>query len=275
MSARQNMLLQSDAGDGAGGGLPAELAEQVEMYLDGLLEGAARDAFEARLAADGTLRAHVQELRAMDAMIGASLRERFAPAAVALPEAARVGLAGPDESGAGALVLSAGGATEPTRSLLQRVGWLRIAAAVVLAGAAVFVFSMRQQYSTPLVSPDQAYRSIVSAGFKPYLVCTDEREFIEYTRRTLGVGLRVRPTDGVALIGWNKDGDVLSDETDALLATVDGEQVIVFMDKQSNKRSLPTPAPGLNVFQRDLEGLTLVEVTPRSESAIIDQFEKP
>lgn len=265
MTITRHILLHPDA-SGAGDAMPdfpPDLLEQVELYLDGLLDPPQREAFEARMRSDAKLQAHVAELRAIDAAIGGALRERFSPQVVPLPAPAPLQLTSP-----------ANAPTQP-RSLLQRIGWLRIAAAIILAGAAIFTLNLRQQYATQLVTPQQAYSSIVAAGFKPYLICTDEQEFIEYTHRTLGVGLRVRPFEGLALIGWNKDGDVLSEDTDALLATVDGTQVIVFMDKQSNKRPLPANAAGLNTFHRDLAGLTLIEVTPLSEPKLLNNFEKP
>jgi hypothetical protein len=272
MTITRHILLHPDAASGAGDAmphmphmppLPPELAEQVELYLDGLLDASQREALEARMRTDEQLRKHVDELRAMDAAIGSSLRSTFAPQAVPLPATASLSL---DQTAQPAAT---------SRTLLQRIGWLRIAAAILLAGAAIFTLHMRQQYATPLLSPQKAYRNIVDAGFRPYVVCTGEQEFIDYTHRFLGVGLRVKPFDGLVLIGWNKDGDIFSEHTDSLLATVDGKQVIVFMDKQSNKRSLPKSASGLNIFQRDLAGITLVEVTPLSEPKLLNNFEQP
>ena len=95
--------------------------------------------------------------------------------------------------------------------------------------------------ATPLMSPELACSTIFAKGFKPYVVCGNESETIECTRMVLGVGLRVCPLEGLALVGWVNNGDVLSSDTHALLASFERKDIIVFMDKKSRKRTLSKP----------------------------------
>ena len=55
----------------------------------------------------------------------------------------------------------------------------------------------------PLVAPAVAYQRKVSEGMQPYAVCTTSEEFAAYTKTQLGIALKVRPVDGLALIGWD------------------------------------------------------------------------
>jgi len=213
-----------------------------------------------RLREDAGLRAALESQRAVDA----SLRASFAVppgfeslAAAALDRAVPVGPSG-------------------GKSILARIGWMRIAALVAIVALGAVVITMRQWAKTayPVESPIVAYQSIVHGGFRPYEVCTDDEEFARYTKKYLGKALVVKSFPGLALVGWDNRHNVLSIETDSLLATVDGVQVVVFMDREENARSLPRRGEGLNVFKRTVAGVVLVEVTPLKEAKVLPGFEE-
>ncbi len=243
-------------------GLPnRDWSTMVDPYLDGMLSTEDAASFEARLREDAVLRGEVEAQGAIDAV----LRERFA-----VPEGV--------ESAAGTAVAASGhtgGVGSPARrSVLARIGWVRIAAVFVVAMLGVYLYYLRSYPASVIEteSPIAAYQSIVRGGFRPYEVCTDDAEFAKYTQRYLGQALGVKPFQGLALIGWDNRHNVMSLETDSLLATVDGTQVVVFMDHDSNARSMPKTGEGLHVFKRTVGGIVLVEVSPLAEAKVLPGF---
>lgn len=239
------------------GGGPSDAGTLLDLYLDGALSAEEAARFEAHLEHDGDLRAQLDAQRRIDA----SLRASFAvPASVPVSTEASTHT----------------GVVESTRSksILSRIGWLRIAAVIAIAALAGIVFGTRYFAATayPTESPIVAYQSIVQGGFRPYEVCTDDAEFEHYTQKYLGKALRVESMNGLALVGWDNRHNVLSIETDALLATVNGTQVVVFMDKAEHARRLPSKGEGLNVFKREYAGVALVEVSPLAEPKILPRF---
>lgn len=242
---------------GAGG---RDWHAMLDAYVDGMLSGEDAAAFEARMREDASLRAALESQRAVEA----SLRSAFAvPAGVeslAAPALDRASLAG-----------ASGG-----KGIFARIGWMRVAALIAIVSLGGVVIAMRQWAKTayPVESPIVAYQSIVHGGFRPYEVCTDDEEFARYTKKYLGKALIVKSFPGLALIGWDNRHNVMSIETDSLLATVDGVQVVVFMDREENARSLPRRGEGLNVFKRTVAGIVLVEVTPLKEAKVLPGFEE-
>ncbi|MFO0833123.1 MAG: hypothetical protein U0637_14925 [Phycisphaerales bacterium] len=238
-------------GDRDEGG-PWDWHAMLDPYLDGTLSREQAAAFEARLRTDGALRASLDAQRAIDASIRAQFEVPAAASTATL--------------GAGRVAVG--------RSILARVGWLRIAALVAIAALGVLVLAMRLGGlgAYPTESPTIAYRAIVAGGFRPYEVCTDDTEFANYTSQSLGKALAVEQVPGLVLVGWDNTHHVLSLDTDTLLATVDGSQVVVFMDRAENARRLPSDDYGLNVFRRSVAGIELVEVSPLSEAKILPHF---
>jgi hypothetical protein len=227
----------------------------LDLYVDGVLSAEDASAFEARLRVDPAL-AHELEVQCA---IGSALRRRFSPPSdIRLPDAPAAGPVSPAHA----------------PSILARIGWFRVAAIIAIAVLAGIVFGMRYWARTayPVESPIEAYRSLVQAGFQPYEVCTDEAEFAHYTKRHFDKALVVKAFQGLALIGWDNRHSVMSIETDALLATVDGTQVVVFMDRAEHARALPKQGEGLNVFRRRVGGVELVEVSPLPEAKLLPGF---
>ena len=61
-----------------------------------------------------------------------------------------------------------------------------------------------------------------------------------------------------------------------LLARVDGEGVIVLIDRAKHDRDIASPAdPSLWVFRRAIGDLVLYEVSPRPQAALLDRFRIP
>jgi hypothetical protein len=255
-----------------------EWIEIIEDYLDGVLSPASKAQFEASLAVNSALRTQLEETRAAHEALAASLRRSFQPEIVPLPQ-------GEIGSNATNNLQSTDPASIPfptstpvkQPTLLQRLGWLRIAAIVAICAFAGVTFTLRRITSVPLIAPEASYALIVKEGFRPYQICTTDEEFALYTTQTLGVALRVPPLQGLTLIGWKGGSGVMSERTDALLATKDDSRIIVYFDTSGNERSLPsrvsTPDGELRIFQRTTSGISLVEVTPLDQPVIISRME--
>lgn len=248
--------------DGGLGGGPAgrDWHAMLDPYVDGMLSREDAAAFESRLREDAGLRAALESQRAVDASLRASFAVPLGAASLATEALER------------AMPVGASGG----KSILARIGWMRIAALVAIVALGAVVIAMRQwaKSAYPTESPIVAYQSIVHGGFRPYEVCTDDEEFARYTKKYLGKALIVKSSPGLALVGWDNRHNVMSIETDSLLATVDGVQVVVFMDREENARSMPRRGEGLNVFRRTVAGIVLVEVTPLKEAKVLPGFEE-
>ncbi len=239
----------------SGAGAPRDWHAMLDLYVDGLLSADDAAAFESRLRVDSSLRGLLDAQRRIDA----SLKTQFAV---------------PAGAGAAAGQHPWTVAVKPGKTILARIGWLRIAAMVAIVALAGVVFGMRHFAATayPTESPIAAYQSIVHGGFRPYEECTTDEEFAKYTEQYLGKALQVQPFNGLMLVGWDNRHNVMSIETDALLAKVNDTQVVVFMDKAEHSRRLPSKGEGLNVFKREVAGVVLVEVSPLSEPKILSRF---
>lgn len=164
--------------------------------------------------------------------------------------------------------------------------WLAIIGGGLAAGiAAVVAMSLiTQGPGSPSANPDFrprlaaefVYDTSVSMGFRPEWRCESDDEFAIAVRDRLGTAMVVPlATTGIELVGWGYSDRygavIISDDTMVLLARVEGEQVVVFVDRAGGK--VNTNARGsstaLNVFERTVGPLMLVEVTPRSEPGIL------
>lgn len=235
--------------------------ETLERYLDGLLSPKEARQVEDRLAADP---AALEQVVAQRRMV-AGLTQMFDQRADATP-----------------LTLRA----QP------RVSTGRIAAAaavLVLAGAAVWVLAPRpkapelvhrtdaQWKQQTLTKLREQYQFHSARAFKPDEVCTTDEQFAAWTHRAFGVALRPsRTTAGVQPVyaGWCRTS-MFSSYTGVLLATVDGQPVIVAMDVNVPQRRIPADdtAGPLKVFVRSVGNAQLFEVTPRNTPGVIDRLE--
>lgn len=153
---------------------------------------------------------------------------------------------------------------------------MRVAAliAITLSGyfAYFYITSLPQPTAPrPFITPALAYQNEVSAGMRPYEVCTTPEAFATYTKDRLGTALNVQPLPGLTLIGWNYGQRVFSDQTVSLLATYEGKPVVILMDKAKCGR--PTSAPTeLAESSRVVGGVLLHELRPQGTPSVLDQF---
>ncbi len=248
--------------------------DRLERYLDGLMPAEEAARFEGELAADSALRDQVVAHRRM---CGALKAYAAAPGAAALDGSS----------------LPIAHAPARRRTPMQWVKFVAVAASIALPlGAAVWYVAPRPRPTEfkPLTSEQyqqknrelilREYRAQVASGFKPKEVCTTDEAFVAWTTKALGHGLRPAhraATPGRAepvLAGWSR-GDIFSAYTGLLLASVDGQPVMVVMDQAPPERMVPPDdASGTpRLFRRNVNGVWLIEVTPLAEPRVITGIE--
>jgi hypothetical protein len=251
----------------------------LELYLDGLLEGAARAAFPAD---DPAVRAQVELQRRIDGV----LRERFAPPEITLAGLGvhRNGMA--HQGGAAAVAGRLGGgatgaaAAGPPASRRWRTA-AALAAAVILAVIGCWQIAsvlMTRPATSPYGAPQgfaTYYANMVASGFDPDWECEDEefrRTFADHYRQPLvlqGLPVDVRSL-GLAYVS------ALSPRTTCVLVRAHGAPVIVFVDRVETDPGTERLERGsLNLFRRQLSGLVLYELTPLEAPAVLEHFSIP
>jgi hypothetical protein len=150
--------------------------------------------------------------------------------------------------------------------------WLAAAAAVTLlvGGWRMWTVSNRPDVLGPL------YRDTVAAGFVPEVVCTTDEEFTNWCRAYLRQPIRVASrSENVQYVGWNK-ANVISPISGILLVRVDGDPVIVVLERRDRQTRVPGAVrdKSLHVFSRHVGEAVLYEVTPKDHAAILPVLEK-
>lgn len=254
-----------------------DTTDRIARYLDGLLTGPDLAAFERALETDADLRRELE----MQERVDQSLRRvmpytpreiRFdgagAPAASpARPELRLVPAEGP-----------APDARERGSFPWRRLRWYAAAAAVLLVAAVAVNILTRER--VPLIPPDLVYARLIDGGFKPEFVCTTDEAFAKAVRDQFGQALVARAADGLALLGWaygnQYEGRVIGFRSLVLLTRVDGDPVVVLMDRVSEDRSLGVPADsGLRLFRKRIGNLVCYEITPREKPVVLDRLYDP
>ena len=120
------------------------------------------------------------------------------------------------------------------------------------------------------------YQEKVQSGFIPYYHCEDPQRFKDTFEFRLGKKVQLAESEmpeGTRMLGLSYLGGT-SDRSTAMLGEVDGNQVIVFVDRSS--ADLPDVSTegtnGLNVFVVERDGLVFAEVSPLPESKMIQYF---
>ncbi|MFN0012833.1 MAG: anti-sigma factor family protein [Phycisphaerales bacterium] len=246
--------------------------DQLDLYLDGMLDPAAHAAFEQRLRTDPALR----EQAALQGRIDTDLRDELA------------------YQRQSALRLAAPTGTQPALPPLPRPAhasgaaraWPRqvfALAAVLALGALAIWFNLSppaQPRDIEDLPPDTAYARLVAAGFTPQFVCTTDEAFAKAVKDRFGQALLVAATPSVQLLGWAYDAGyrtrVLGNESLILMAKVGGSDTIVIMDKLTNDRSMPAPtAPGLYMHRRVVGSMVVYEVSRSPSPVIADKVYDP
>lgn len=252
----------------------------LDAYLDDLLAPRERAEFENRLAAESDLAEAVAFQRRLDESLAryAAPPDAKAVLAAAMKRAAQNGAARPDEDGA-----AAPAAPEPPAAIPM---WRRLAiAAVLLLG----LIGSWQIYGLLTGGPDgtypvgphrtmaEAYRHTVEEGFTSKWVCRDDREFALVFLDQFGDMLSMNfplPT-GVEALGL-KYFDAISPRTISMLARVEGEPVMVFVDRlERDHDTVRDVPPGLTLHRRELGALVLYEITPHEEPTVIFHLQRP
>lgn len=141
------------------------------------------------------------------------------------------------------------------------------AAAMLVLGIGAYVALMPARASFD--QPGDVYAGIVSAGFEPREVCTDDAAFRDWMVRKFGQDLVIpEGSPGVELVGWDYKR-VLTTRTGVLLARVEGREVIVLVERREHAERLARRSGGLRVFRRDVGGVALYEVTPMDEARLL------
>lgn len=218
--------------------------ETFEAFLEGRLSGAEAAAVEEAIRRDPSLAAELE----MQERIDTSLKRLFEPPAIETPAPAPL-----------PFVRKAAPA--------QRWGWMAMAAAVVLCAGGLAWFALQR----PGGGAAGMYQRLAATGYKPDWVCRTEPEFRQFTSYQLGETFLVKAVPSVALIGWVYEKDVLGPRGAALMATVEGDHVVVVADRVLFDRKVGVPPEsGLNVFRRQMGGLVFYEVTPRAAPGVLD-----
>jgi anti-sigma factor RsiW len=235
--------------------------DRLEAYLDGLLDDAERAEFEAALAGEPTLRAAAE----LQTRVDASLRRAF-------------GVAPPSEQQVTMLLASKSAAeAEPGSLPWARLGWI----AGALAAAAAVAWALlgnplaerrgdgRQFVARPL--PD-VYREALANGFEPAYNCTEAERFADTFNRRQGAPLKLLKLPiGVRMLGLAYPGG-LSRDTTAMLCRVDGQPVMLFVDRSAADQAFATDHSdkSVRVFRAERDGLVFYEVTPHDKPRVLD-----
>jgi hypothetical protein len=236
---------------------PHAFNERLEAYLDGVMADDERAAFVADLANNPQLADEV----ALQARLDASLVRAF-PRVVA--PAAHLAVFEKYLSSA----LDAG------HPATIKFPWPWVAGMAAVAAAACLAFVTwnfnTQSGKAPYFAPvplAQIYNKTVDEGFEPYYECRDDERFAKTFQLRQGVPLQLAtlPT-GSMMKGLSYPGG-LSRETTAMLCDVNGEPVMVFVDREERdqKLAVKNSDPDVNVFREQRDGLVFYEVTPLDE----------
>ncbi|MBS0197512.1 MAG: hypothetical protein JSR77_12210 [Planctomycetes bacterium] len=223
---------------------------ELDRFLDGLMSAEETAAFESRLSDAARREVELQH------RIDSSLNRLFAYDASAKEAPPPQPLA----------------FRSPRQSAPRRYGMLALAASLLLA--VMWVYWPRREFK--FVPAEAIYADAEKRNWDPAFVCKSDQEFVAKVRERLGQGLLI-PSNlaSIRLDGWfyadDYVGSPISDETMTLMATVEKDHVMVFMDRSGNDRSITLPKDSaLKVFRRKVGSLVLYELTPRKEPALLD-----
>jgi hypothetical protein len=226
--------------------------EKLEAYLDGVMDKAERAAFETEIERDPRLAAEV----ALQARLDAALERQFPVVA------------------ASALHLAA--MEKHFESVSPPIYKLPGRRALIPYGVAAAVFLIAYGLFGPRWSPisrepaftavplAQVYHQTVKDGFEPYYECHDDKRFADTFAARQGIPLHLTEMpEGSMMKGLSYLGG-LSRETTAMLCDVNGEPVMVFVDRAEKDRPAAAEEndPDLNIFRTERDGLVFYEVTP-------------
>jgi anti-sigma factor RsiW len=241
--------------------------EQVDAYLDGNLEPAEREAFERRLSAHPEVASTI----ALQAEIDAALKRLYPVPQVSQQQMREV----LDAAAIEAPTQTERGLPLPNWSRPIRIGLVGLAAG--LAWVIVAWQGGNQTAITPFFQPRPValiYQDVVENGFQPYYECHEADRFAATFQRRQGQALRLAELPaGSRMLGLSYAGG-LSRETTAMLCDIDGQPVMVFVDRLANDHPIASQheASTLHVHRVARDGLVFYEVTPFEAARVIDHL---
>lgn len=254
--------------------LPPQLLDAIDRRIDGLMSPAELAEFENELARSAELRKAYEEAASFQARIDSSLRGRFSAAALDLNAAKRPS---PQQA-----------TRDASPRSLRLPKWVTLAAAAAIALVSVvtvyLVSTSGPGTLAATVRPTLAalYNSTVDSGFKPEEICTTRDKFADWLGTRFGVSLAPREERAdITLVGWSYS-TAISPYTGVLLATSDGQPIIVALDLKVRESGKGPPAVGellahgktLHVHKAVINGLALYEVSTLDKPRIIDNLEQ-
>ena len=245
-----------------------ELMELIPQYLDQQLSDADRDRFESALERDGQLRAALEEHVAVDD----ALRRRFA-----VPSSNHLMRWVDDLPQEEVASIS----TRSTQPILWRtplvaaaaLGFVCVGIWLILGAIGALEHESDGPYG-PHRTMTQAFQHVVDDGFRPSWVCEDDAEFQATFVKHYRQPLSFVDQDETALIGLTY-ANVFSGRTTGVLGTVDGMEVIVFVDHYSAVPENLESDGTLSMHRRRLGDLVLIEVSPSDVPVLLDAFFVP
>ncbi len=129
----------------------------------------------------------------------------------------------------------------------------------------------------PWRSIEMVYADAVANDMKPEWTCDTEPEFADSIRDHFGQAAVIpfELPDGMAALGLAY-GNSISRRTVYLLAEVNDEPVIVFIDRvEADSGQTIEESSGLNLFSRRIGRLVLYELSPLEKPALLELFYDP
>jgi len=243
---------------------------RLDAYLDGVMAPDERAEFQREIDSDDDLRAQVELHKEIDQALG----RLFQPPSAEPAPVVTADLREPETYKLPPMTKRDWGAV-PRR--------LAVAAAIV---AGVFGSWLTWNALQPARDSDPygpwrsievVYADAVANDMKPEWTCDTEPEFADSIRNHFGQAavFSFDLPDGMAAIGLAY-GNSISRRTVYLLAEVNDEPVIVFIDRvEADSGQTIEESSGLNLFSRHLGLLVLYELSPLEKPALLHLFYDP
>ncbi len=241
--------------------------KELEMYLDGIMSPAEREAFERKLQTNPAMQKEITLQKNIDQ----SLHRAFPPPA---PSEALLGIL-QDASSIQEKVPQEKATIRSDQPPAKRS--VRTVLLVLAASMAWVIVGWR---FLDVVGPDDGYRELamaeiyenrVQSGFKPKWVCEEDREFAETfsERNGQAILLKTLPS-GMEMVGLAYLAGI-GPKTTTLMARVDGQPVMVFVDRAEEDPTPDQPGwfSGLALFREQRDGLVFYELTPLDQPRVM------
>jgi hypothetical protein len=243
----------------------------LEMHLDGLLQGEPRVEFQRRLDRDPELRREIE----LQDRVDQSIRRLFAPSPMKLPTSPATN----SVSSSRTIAPSVSRTRSHPSSWRSRVAAIAAILAFVIGAWSIVLNIPRTnpRYTPPSwQSLEAIYAQRIDQGFEPDWICDNE---IQFERAFLGQydqALQLRPTPSSIQTLGLAYANTMSERTMMLLARVDGEPVMVFIDRL-NRDTNPTLAEDspLTLHQTTIGSLVLYEMSPFGRPRVLEYFHEP